>query len=72
MKTMKHRGYLGSIEADLDDGVLHGQVMHINGLITYSGKTIAELENAFENVVDHYLTRCKRLNIEPSNPTATS
>jgi len=34
-ELLKYKNYSGSVEIDLDEKILHGKVLFINGLITY-------------------------------------
>lgn len=68
MNTLKYKGYIGSIEASLDDNCLYGKVLHIRSLILYEAKTVLQLEKAFKNSVDDYLADCEQKNIEPNKP----
>ena len=73
LQTMKptllsHKGYHGSIEPSLEDGVLHGRVLFIVEKITYQASTISEMQEAFENAVEHYLTSCLERAISPERP----
>ena len=36
---LKFKGYTGSVEVSLEDGCLHGRLLHIDDLITYGGNT---------------------------------
>ena len=44
MDTLKYKGFIGSIEAELDDDTLYGKVLGLDKgtLVTYEGKTLAE------------------------------
>lgn len=64
-KTLKHKGYLGSIEFDLENGYLYGEVLFINDKIIYDGSTIEELKTAFESAVDDYLAFCQEIGKTP-------
>lgn len=68
MKTtiLKHKGYIGSIEHDLDEGILYGKVLHVTDLILFEGETLSELKKNFEQAVDDYLADCKEMGIEPN------
>ena len=44
--VFKHKGYLGSIEYDDRDKVLHGRVLGISDMISYEGESVAELMSA--------------------------
>jgi predicted HicB family RNase H-like nuclease len=62
---MEYRGYIGTAEVSIEDGILFGQIECINDLIMYQGQTPAELEAAFHESVDDYLQSCEELGREP-------
>lgn len=62
---MKYKGYYGSIDVSLDDGVIHGKLECINDLITYEALTVPDLQKAFEDAVEDYLETCKELGKQP-------
>ncbi|WP_297817724.1 type II toxin-antitoxin system HicB family antitoxin [uncultured Lactobacillus sp.] len=64
-KELSYKGYYGSVEYSLDDDILFGKVIGINGLLSYEGKTIDELRTDFQDVVDEYLEDCKIQGIKP-------
>ena len=65
METLKYKGFIGSIEAELEDNTLYGKVLGLdkNSLITYEGKTLEELRKDFELAVDDYINNCKENNL---------
>ena len=65
---LKHNGYIGSIEASVEDNCLFGKVLFIKALVSYEGKTVAELDAAFREAVDDYLTTCQALGQTPEKP----
>ncbi|MFL6879182.1 type II toxin-antitoxin system HicB family antitoxin [Pseudomonas marginalis] len=65
---LKHNGYVGSIEASLEDNCLFGKILFIKALVSYEGKTVAELDAAFREAVDDYLTTCQALGQTPEKP----
>ncbi|WP_338507655.1 type II toxin-antitoxin system HicB family antitoxin [Pseudomonas poae] len=65
---LKHKGYIGSIEASLEDNCLYGKVLFIKALVSYEGKTVAELDAAFQEAVDDYLATCQALGRTPEKP----
>jgi len=65
MKTLKYKGYVGSIEFSAEDGVLFGEILGINSLVTYQGKTTQELTSSFHEAVDDYLAFCQDNGIKP-------
>jgi predicted HicB family RNase H-like nuclease len=68
MNFFHYKGYIGSIEASVEDKVLHGELLYIRDLVTYEATTVAELEIEFKNSVDDYLQTCQELNREPMKP----
>jgi len=68
MTTLIYKGYQGSVEADFEDGVLHGQLLFVNDLISYEGATVPEIKAEFESAVDDYLATCARLGKSPNKP----
>ena len=64
----EHKGYLGSIEASVEDGILFGKLVFISALVNYEGETVPELKAAFEVAVDDYLATCTEKGYEPETP----
>ncbi|NOR69190.1 MAG: toxin-antitoxin system HicB family antitoxin [Methylomarinum sp.] len=66
-EIIKYKKYIGSVEVDVEEGVLHGKVLFINGLITYESINfnLDELKREFEASIDEYLSDCEDLGIEP-------
>jgi predicted HicB family RNase H-like nuclease len=65
---LKHKGYIGSIEASIEDNCLFGKLLFIKALVSYEGKTVAELDAAFCNAVDDYIQTCEGLGQTPEKP----
>ena len=55
MSTVTYKGYMASIEPDLDDGILVGRVINTRDIIGFHGETIAETVESFHSVIDEYL-----------------
>ncbi len=66
--TLRHRGYLGSIETSIDDRCFHGRVLFINDLVCYGGESFDELEKEFIDSVDRYLAHCEEIGKSPNRP----
>ena len=58
MKTLKYKGYLGSVEFSEEDNLLFGEILGIDGLVNYEGKTMQELTESFHEAVEDYLAFC--------------
>lgn len=67
-KLLKYRGYYGSLEASTEDNCLFGKLQFIRALVSYEGETVAELEAAFREAVDDYLSTCEQLGEAPETP----
>lgn len=65
MDVLKHKGYIGSVEYDIDGEYLHGKILFIDDCIIYDGNTIPELKKSFEDAVDEYLELCKEIDKQP-------
>lgn len=59
-KQLSYKGYYGTVDYSLKDDVLFGKVVGIKGLLSYEGKTIADLKKDFESVIDDYIEDCKK------------
>ena len=68
MSYLKYKGYLGTIEPDLETGELFGKLAFIRDLVTYEAETLKALEKAFIASVDEYLASCEELGKQPDLP----
>jgi predicted HicB family RNase H-like nuclease len=62
---MKYKGYLGEVTYDSDAKIFHGEVLGLKDVITFQGTTVGELEKAFKDSVDDYVSWCKERGEEP-------
>lgn len=65
---LEYKGYRGTVEVELDDDCLHGQVEHIKDLVTYQADTHRVLKKEFEIAVDDYLNLCLELGRKADKP----
>jgi predicted HicB family RNase H-like nuclease len=65
---MEYKGYIGRVEYDDDAGFFHGDVINIRDVITFQGKSVAELKKAFHDSVEDYLAYCKARGEVPERP----
>ena len=63
---LTYEGYLGTVLFSAEDEVFYGKVHGINDLVTFEGKSVQELKNAFEESIDDYLESCKELGKQPN------
>lgn len=54
-EVFQYRGYVGSVNFSEEDDVFFGKIEGIEGLISYEGSTITELETVFKESVDSYI-----------------
>ena len=71
-RILKHKGYYGSIEYDLDSKMLFGRLLGIKGAYIYEGKTLEDLEVDFRLYVEEYLYDCEQDGIKPQKPNIGS
>ncbi len=65
---MGYKGYIGKVEYDDDASIFHGEVTNTRDVITFQGKSVAELKKAFRDSVDDYLAFCAERGEEPDKP----
>ncbi len=65
---MNYKGYVGRVEHDEQANVLFGRVINTRDVITFEGKTVDEIRQAFHDSVDDYLEFCAELGKEPDKP----
>jgi predicted HicB family RNase H-like nuclease len=65
---MEYKGYLGHASYDDEAEIFHGDVINVNHVITFQGKSVAQLKKAFRESVDVYLEFCKEEGLEPAKP----
>lgn len=68
MTTLEHKGYQGSVEIDVETGVLFGKILFVTDLVTYEATTVPALQNEFRAAVDDYLETCQQLGRDPQQP----
>ena len=65
---LQYKGYMGHVEFDDEAGLFHGEVLGLRDVITFQGKTVEELEQAFQESIDDYLSFCKERGEDPDKP----
>ena len=65
---MEYKGYIGKVEFDDEASIFHGQVINTRDVITFHGKSVAELRKALRESVDVYLDFCAERGEEPDKP----
>lgn len=65
---MKYKGYIGIVTYDSEAKIFHGEVVNTKDTITFQGKSVNELENAFKDSINDYLEFCDDLGKSPDKP----
>jgi predicted HicB family RNase H-like nuclease len=65
---LTYQGYIGKVDYDDDAETFYGVVINANVLVSFRGRTVAELKKSFRDVVDSYLEDCKAGEIVPEKP----
>lgn len=65
---MEYEGYVAKVEYDDEAEIFHGEVINLRDVITFQGKSVEELKQAFQESVDDYLDFCAERGEEPEKP----
>ena len=65
---MEYNGYLGRVTFDDEFNIFHGDVTNIRDVITFQGRSVEELRQAFQDSVDDYFAFCAERGEEPEHP----
>lgn len=68
MNMLTYKGYHGRFDYDSDADVFHGEVMDMNDVITFQGRSIDELKQALADSVEDYLDFCREKGRSPEKP----
>jgi predicted HicB family RNase H-like nuclease len=65
---MQYKGYTGKVEFDNEADIFHGEVIGLRDVITFQGRTVNEVKEAFRESIDDYLAFCAKRGEEPEKP----
>ena len=65
---MEYNGYHAVVTFDDEVGILHGEVIGTRDVITFQGKSVDELRQAFKDSVEEYLKICAERYRVPDKP----
>ena len=65
---MEYKEYLARVEFDEDADLFHGEIINIRDVVTFQGKSVTELRQAFQDSVEDYLEFCAERGEEPDKP----
>jgi len=66
--NIEYKGYIGQIIFDNDASIFHGEVLNIQDVITFQGKSVDEIRQAFQESIDDYLNFCAERGEKPNAP----
>ena len=62
MGALTYKDYTAVINYDADEESFHGRVLHINDVVNFYGKSVAELRREMKNSVD--VSGLKKLSVD--------
>jgi predicted HicB family RNase H-like nuclease len=65
---IEYKGYVGIFEFEPTIDVFHGEVANTVDTVTFEGRSVDELRQAFEKSVDDYLEFCEKEGRRPDHP----
>lgn len=65
---LNYKGYTGRVAFDDKASVFHGEVVDLRDVVTFQGRSVEELEQAFRESIDDYLEFCAERGEEPDKP----
>jgi predicted HicB family RNase H-like nuclease len=68
MTMMLYKGYEAAVEYNEDAEIFHGEVINLRDVITFEGKSVSELKQAFAGSVEDYLAFCQERGETPEAP----
>jgi predicted HicB family RNase H-like nuclease len=68
--TMKYEEYVATIEYDDEANLFHGEIANLRDVVTFQGRSAAELKRAFRDSVKDYLEFCAKRGEEPDRPVS--
>jgi predicted HicB family RNase H-like nuclease len=70
MNTLRYKNYSARVEYDPDDRLFVGHLAGIRDIVGFHGASVDELESAFHEAVDDYLSMCEKLGQSPEKPAS--
>ncbi len=68
INIMKYKKYVATVELDAEAGLFHGEIINLSDVVTFQGRSIDELRQAFKESVEDYLEACAEFGKEPEKP----
>ncbi len=68
MFVMQYEGYIGQVDFDEASDLFHGEVANLRDVITFQGRSVDELHEAFAASVEDYRKFCADRGEAPEKP----
>ncbi|GAB5519974.1 MAG: type II toxin-antitoxin system HicB family antitoxin [Rhodothermales bacterium] len=65
MNPLTYKDFVGTVDYDEEDRIFYGKLVDVNAHVLYHGATSDEVQAAFEEAVDDYLTYCQETGHTP-------
>lgn len=65
---MEYKSYVGQVSFDDEANIFHGEVVNTQDVITFQGRSVEEIRQAFCESIDEYLEWCKERGKTPDKP----
>ena len=67
-KPVEYKGYVGIVAYDDKAKIFLGNVINTRDVITFQGKSVEEIDQAFQKSIDEYLSWCDKEGVNPEGP----
>jgi len=58
--VLRYKGFAASLHYSPDDECFHGKVEGIDDLVSFEGRSVAELKRSFRDAVEEYVELCRK------------
>lgn len=65
---MEYKSYVGQVSFDDEADIFHGEVVNTRDVITFQGRSVEEIRQAFRDSIDEYLEWCNERGKMPDKP----
>jgi len=65
---LNYKGYTGKVNYDDEARIFHGEILDTRDVITFQGRSVEDIEQAFRESVDDYLEFCIERGEQPDKP----
>lgn len=65
---IEYKGYLGHVKFDDEADLFYGEIVNTRDVITFQGKSVSEIHQAFKDSIDDYLDFCVERGEKPNHP----